>query len=121
MGKMSRQKGATGERDFAAALRAVFPDCSRRASGEEAQGRQGVDLKGTPGFVFQCQCAGTLTPLAKLREAEKAAEPHEIPVALLRLSSRSRSSEPFAAIYLRDLLLLLAAYESERKGGGPEA
>lgn len=71
MGKLSRDKGARAEREVAALLRSIFPDCSRRSTGEESQERQGADLKNTPGFVIQVRCAGKLTPLAKLSEAAR--------------------------------------------------
>lgn len=90
MARMQREKGAAGERELAALLRPTFPACSRRSSGEESQERRGVDLKGTGEFVIQCQVAGRLTPLAKLSEAATVAQPHEIPLAACRLSSRQR-------------------------------
>jgi len=117
MGKLSREKGAAGERELAALLRPLSPSCSRRSTGEEAQERQGCDLKNTGDFVVQCQVAGKLTPLKKLAEAIAVAKPHEIPLAALRLSSRSKTNEWIAVMRMSDAALLMAAYESEKKRG----
>lgn len=108
MSRMQREKGAQAERAAAILFRTVCPDASRRVSGEEGQGEAlGRDLKGTPGLCVQVKEMAAPRPLAALDEAITAAQPGEIPLALVRQSRRG-SSTPFRVVLtLRDALLLL--------------
>lgn len=50
----SRQKGARGERYFAAELKAIFPNIRRNAGTQSQSG--GVDLENTEPFNFEVKC-----------------------------------------------------------------
>ena len=115
MSRMQRDKGANAERAAAIILRTIYPDATRRVSGEEGQGENlGRDLKGTPGLCVQVKEMAAPRPLAALEEALRARVIGEIPVAIVRQSSR-RGSTPFRAVLpLVDLLHLLHVYEQFR-------
>lgn len=109
MSRSQRDKGARGEREAAELLRAIFPKCRRRCSGDESCERQGVDLLHTPGFAVQVKYGGCPNPLQALREATSAAGPHETPLALVKLCRRGASEEWVACLPAAKLLELLAA------------
>jgi len=118
MGAMSRRKGCRGEREAADLLSRVYPDCQRRAAGEESQDAvRGRDLKGCWPLCVQVKVMAHPNPLAALRESIAAAQPSEMPCAYVRQVSRdARGGLDDAAIIFRakDALALLAVYERMR-------
>ena len=106
MSASQRRKGARGELELAAELRDLFPAVARRAAGEESQDDQGRDLKGTPGFCFQCGRGKGPRPEAKLREAMAAAHTDELPIACIRRDG----GDWFAVLPLGALKVLVHAY-----------
>ena len=84
MGRMQRDKGARFEREVAALLQPAFPEARRRSTGEESQEARGRDLKGTPGWCFQCQHGIRPNIGKKLSEAVAAAGQGEIPCAVTK-------------------------------------
>ena len=88
MGKTSRTKGATAEREVAAILRntGTFPDAERDL--EQVRGTDnGRDLIGTPGFAIQIKRRKKITAgvvEAGLREAFQSADVVELPVCVHR-------------------------------------
>lgn len=127
MGALSRNKGASAERDVVTLLVAsgLYPDARRRASGEETlDGRggmedQGRDLKGTPGLCVQVQFSKRPAPLKKFREACDAARPAtgersaEMPVAFVR----ENRGDWVVVLRATDLLALMAAARGTRRVG----
>jgi len=108
MGALQRRKGAVFEREVAGALQPVFPTANRRSSGEESQEDQGRDLKGTPGWCFQCHHGLQPNIRKKYAEACAAAGEGEIPCAVTK-----RNREPIlATLALDNLVRLLAASKS---------
>lgn len=87
MSKMQRDKGARAEREAAEMFRdsGLFPHAARRASGEESQSDQGVDLKHTGIFQVQVKHSQRETAWTALNEATNACHhPKSIPVAMIR-------------------------------------
>jgi len=107
MGKKSRAKGAAGEREVVAIVKALWPQAARRASGEESQEQRGRDLKNTPGFCVQVQLAKLPKPEKKLGEAIGVARAHETPVAFTRRCSRGKSGEWLVTLRASDFVTLL--------------
>jgi hypothetical protein len=111
VGSRSREKGAEAERAAARILSIVYPDAKRRVTGEESQQEAlGRDIKGTPGLCVQVKEMGTPRPFVALTEAIEAAQPGEIPIALVRQSSRSHSTPFRVVMRLEDALHLLSTY-----------
>jgi hypothetical protein len=56
MGKKSRDKGVRLEKEFVRLLKEseVFPEAERNWS-QQMEETSGKDVKGTPGFIFQCK------------------------------------------------------------------
>lgn len=113
MGAKSRRKGVRGERSVSVIMRRVFPHAARRASAEEGQGTNlGRDLVGVDPFCAQVQLSGNPTIERKYTEAARAAGEKEIPIAITRRSSRSKSGTWLVTLSLNDLLdILEAGYE----------
>lgn len=107
MGKMSRNKGARGEREVAELLKGIFPEARRRCSGAESQCDQGRDLDGTGGLCVQVNLSARPPIERKVFEAVAAAKPDEIPVAITRKSSRFDSGRWMASMPLEAFLALL--------------
>lgn len=114
MGKMSRNKGAKGEREVAEMLRLVFPNAKRRVSGEESQEDQGRDLKNTGDWVVQCNKAKRPNPIKKFNEAAGACNNHmQRPVAFTKVSSKDSSGPWLVTLRASDFIDLIKAADAK--------
>jgi hypothetical protein len=117
MGRMSREKGARGEREAAHFWSRVFPECRRRSCGEESQTAQGRDLAETPGYCIQVKHMARPDEHAALHEAIMAARDGEIPLAHCRRVLPGNGRTIYAAtVTLRatDARILVAVFERFR-------
>jgi len=117
MGRMSREKGARGEREAAHFWQPVFPECRRRCCGEESQGSQGRDLAETPGYCVQVKHMARPDEFRALHEAIAASRDGEIPLAHCRRVLPGNGRTICAAtVTLRatDARLLIAVFERFR-------
>lgn len=101
MSASERRKGAAGEREVAAVLRAhgLPVDRTARQSGMTVRG----DLTGVPGYHFEVKRQETLRLPLWLSQAEDDAPANAVPVVVFR---RNRS-EWYATLPLDDLAKLL--------------
>jgi Holliday junction resolvase len=108
MGRMSREKGARGERELCSVLRSRgWPDACRTSDGRAQAGRG--DIAGGPaGVVFEVRRTERLNVWQALEDAQGHAENGELPIAAFR---RSRGGW-YAALPLDRLLELLREREA---------
>lgn len=66
LGKLSRTKGHSFERDIALKLRGLFPDARRLLEYQEGMG---IDLEKTGRLRIQCKAYKNYAPLSKIEEA----------------------------------------------------
>ena len=72
MGKLSRNKGKTFERQIASLIRSRFPHLAENIRRSiQSRKAEESDVTGLPGFWLECQDAIDPTPLAKLEQAER--------------------------------------------------
>lgn len=116
MSAYSRRKGAVGEREAAAFWSRVFPDCHRRACGEESQTAQGSDLADCYPLCVQVKTMARPDVFRALAEAVAAAQPSEIPLAHVRRVKRNvpAGEEPVVVMRATDARWLVAVYERMR-------
>ena len=76
MGKLSRTKGASLEREFVRLMRSIWPDATRNY--EQAAKSDGRDVLHTPGFCVQLKGGKAPPWKAGLREAEGSADTNEV-------------------------------------------
>jgi len=103
MGRMSRTKGAVGEREVVNILRDHGWPAMRTSDGRSQHGRG--DIAGVPGVVFEIRRAERLDLWRGLEDAQAHAVDGELPVLAFR---RNRSGW-WAAMPLERLVELLPA------------
>ncbi len=106
MSRAERAKGARGEREVAAVLRArrLPVDRTARQGGLVVRG----DLTGVPGYHFEVKRQETLRLPAWLRQMERdVAGTENVPVLVFRTNTRGPVGEWHAVVRLRDLAKLL--------------
>src|ERR1043165_9953272 len=104
MGKKSRTKGHSFERETAIALRLVFPD-ARRLLENHKDDAQGVDILNPGSFKFQCKRFKKYAPLSCIREVVCDRELGDIPV----LVTKGDHEETLCALPMEDFLWLLSS------------
>lgn len=77
----SRQKGAAGEREVAAILRAHGYECRR---GQQYSGLEGEDVVGLPGVHIEVKRVERLNLVAAMGQSIRDAETDQIPVVMHR-------------------------------------
>lgn len=69
MGKLSRTKGHSFEREIAKRLRGIFPQARRHLEYQDAEAN-GIDLVMTGKYSIQCKRGRKPAPISKIREVE---------------------------------------------------
>ena len=87
VGRKSKRKGATGERELAATLTEAGFDCRR---GYQTDGKIVADVIGLPHIRIECKRCEQLNLLKALQQAERDADPSELPAVFHR-----RNREPW--------------------------
>lgn len=111
MSKLSRDKGARGEREVADLLRPIYPEVRRRVAGEESQlVDQGRDIAGTPGLCVQVNLSKAPRIEKKVKEAIAAADSEiEYAVAFTRRCALGQSEPWLVTMTAADFVHLLGA------------
>lgn len=104
MGKLSRTKGHSFEREIASRLRVVFPEARRQLEYHQRDAR-GVDLQQTGDYRFQCKRGRGYASVNTIGEIQCERLLGEIPV----LVTQGDHAEPMAVIPFDDFLELLKA------------
>jgi len=97
MGKMSRTKGHSFEREIAIALRPIFPDACRQLEYQEGLG---VDLTNTGRLRIQCKRYKKYASLSAIEEADNGTD---IPM----LVTKGDRKKILVALPLEDFLKIL--------------
>lgn len=100
MGRKSRTKGATFEREVAARFKAVFGDDVKRRLGQARD--SGHDIDGTWPFVVECKRRAKIgvTPWFAQATVASARVPGGIPIVVMRADNE----KPLVVITLDDFL-----------------
>ncbi len=100
MGRKSRTKGHSFEREMANLFRLVFPD-ARRQLEYHVKDANGVDLQGTGRYRVQCKRCKKYASITAINEIR--AEPGTIPV----LVTRGDNCKAMAVLPLDELITLI--------------
>lgn len=103
MGKLSRTKGHSYEREIANEFKELFPNARRQLEYNE-QDCNGIDLQDTGDFKIQCKRFKNYAPINCIEEV-KTTSKYDIPM-LVTKGDRKRS---IACLYLDDLINILKA------------
>lgn len=107
MGKKSRTKGHSFEREIAARLRVVFPE-ARRQLEYHARDARGIDIQETGRYRIQCKRGKKYAPITAIEEIEH--DPlFDVPV----LVTKGDRGEVMAALPFGELLRLIASAEKD--------
>ncbi|MFZ8933231.1 MAG: hypothetical protein ACO2ZP_04965 [Bacteriovoracaceae bacterium] len=98
-GKMSRNKGASYEREVARKFREFYPEAKRNVT--ECQQGQGIDILDTGPLDIQCKRKRKYSPITAIEEVPRVEG--RIPV----LITRGDNKEDVACLYLKDFLAIL--------------
>lgn len=99
VGRRSKRKGATGERELAATLTEAGFECRR---GYQTDGKIVADVIGLPHIRIECKRVEQLNLLKALQQAERDADPLELPAVFHR-----RNREPWQVTMTLDHWLKL--------------
>ena len=105
-GKFSRDKGSRGERQTANELQEGCPLTITRGVGQTQDGSDTADVEGVECIHFEVKSQKRGNPRAALKQADEAAAPGRIPVAVIR-DTRKRA---FVSMYWDDFLDLWREY-----------
>lgn len=86
MGKASRNKGKTGERELAKKLTELFGHICRR--GQQFCGLEGKDVVGLPGVHVECKRTERLSLYPAIEQAKSDAGSGEVPVVFHRQNGK---------------------------------
>jgi hypothetical protein len=103
MGKLSRTKGATFERQIAKDLRAIFPN-AKRGLQARGGGAEVADVIGVP-FHVECKHGIQPSPRAALYQATRDTD-DLTPVAIVK----DNRCDPFVVMHYRDWLSMVRAW-----------
>jgi hypothetical protein len=109
MGKKSRTKGHSFEREISARLRVVFPN-ARRQLEYHIDDCQGVDIANTGRYKFQCKKLKRYAPITCIAEVVCDRALGDVPV----LVTAGDNKEPVVVLPFDDFLALLQS--AMRKG-----
>jgi hypothetical protein len=104
MGKLSRVKGHSFEREIAAALRLVFPSARRHLEYQASEAR-GFDIANTGHYRIQCKRGRRYASLSAIKEVDADPVLGEVPV----LVTRGDNEPALVALPLDEFLRLLYA------------
>jgi hypothetical protein len=104
MGKLSRTKGHSFEREVAIALRPVYPEARRHLEYQDAEAN-GVDLINTGPYRVQCKRGRKPSPISAIKEITADELMGEVPV-LVTQGDRDRV---YAVIPFEEFLFLIGA------------
>lgn len=85
VGKKSRTKGHSFERDCAQDLRVVFPKARRHLEYQDGEAN-GCDLEHTGGYRFQCKRLQKYAPIERIFEVKH--DPGDVPVLVTRADAK---------------------------------
>jgi len=102
MGKLSRTKGHSFERQVAIDVRGVFPKARRQLEYHEDDCR-GVDIQGTDPFKIQCKKMKKYAPITCIEEVQCDRQLGDIPV----LVTAGDHKEPVAVLYWNDFQAIM--------------
>ena len=113
MALSQRQKGKHGEQEAARLMSDIWPRCMSVRAGGETMTTPGRDLLNTPRFCVQVKTRNTISPVQALLEATRAAELHEIPIALCRRTVAGHTQPWTVTLSVNDFkrLVLAKLYE----------
>jgi hypothetical protein len=114
MGKMSRTKGASFEREIATTMRQVFPG-ARRGLGQARSAREVPDVDGTP-YWIECKNHRRVNIQKAFAQATTDTDAARAPVVV----SKDLRTEVLVTMALSTFLALLGARE-ETQPSHPEA
>lgn len=84
MGKTSRRKGASYEREIAQLFRELgWPDAKRHLEYQDDEAEEGRDLDGTYPFAVQCKCWKSTPSIQAIKEITTT-DAYPIPLAILK-------------------------------------
>lgn len=99
MGKSERRKGHNFEREVARRFREAWPGSDARRGLQYRDGSEAPDVH-VPGLHIECKVGKLPSPRAALQQAEAAAKPGTIPLAIIKDDRR----KPFVLLSLDDYL-----------------
>ncbi len=102
MGKLSRTKGHSFEREIAIALRRIFPDCRRHLEYQDAEAN-GVDLVNTGAYKIQCKRGKKYCSFSAIKEITADELLGEIPV----LVTKGDNERVLVALPIEEFIRLL--------------
>ena len=108
MGKMQREKGKRGEREFADELKAALPQFADKIKRglQSRDGAEVADVEGVPGFWFENKCGAKPNPRAALKQAQAAAKADQI----VAVRIRDDRQDPFFVLPAEDFYTMLEAW-----------
>ena len=110
MGKLSRRKGHSFEREIAIQFRKIFPEAKRHLEYQACEA-QGIDLDHTGEFRVQCKRGRKYSPIGTIKEIQL--DPIEGGVPLL--VTRGDNTETMVALSLKDFLAILKKARSPKR------
>jgi hypothetical protein len=117
MGKMQREKGKRGEREFADELKAALPQLADKIKRglQSRDGAEVADVEGVPGFWFENKCGAKPNPRAALKQAQAAAKADQI----VAVRIRDDRQDPFFVLPADDFYTLIGAWFDWQNGVSP--
>lgn len=106
MGKLSRTKGHSWERQVARAFRRIYPDARRHLENHKADAT-GIDIMNVGPWRVQCKKFKKYAPITCIEEVQCDREKGHIPV----LITAGDGLEPMACLPLTEFLKLVALHD----------
>lgn len=98
MGKLSRTKGHSFERDIANRLKKwIYPDAKRHLEYQASEALSGIDLVNTGKLAIQCKAYKNYPPMSKIEEVDSS-------VGYPTLISKGDRLKPTITMYLEDFI-----------------
>ncbi len=111
MGKLSRTKGATWERELARRFGEVMPGAKVRRGLQDRDGVEAADVD-CPCFWVEAKHQRKPRPRAALEQAEEAAPKGRVPVAVIK----EQRKRPYVVIRLDEFLEFVGEWWELRNG-----
>lgn len=109
MGKLSRTKGHSFEREIAKLLRHIFPNVKRQLE-YQIDDCNGVDLANTSNLKIQCKKYKKYVSINKIKEVDCNRALGDVPI----LVTAGDREEPMAVLPFDDLITLLEHFYNEQ-------
>lgn len=108
MGKTSRRKGASYERDLARQFREMgWNEAKRHLEYQGQEAEEGRDLDGTQPWAVQAKCWGKNPSITAIEEITLS-NGYEIPLAILKRSKAGQQPLEVAVLHWEDFKRLIA-------------